>query len=169
MTNEIYKSEITGERYTVRYKNADGICLLSEIDGGEIFERYYAITCNYEKIEPQVLTHNQQIKVETFKYRPVITVGTQRGFFDSDAEYNRKYGNVYEESTGEDYAWTCKDAACLTADYRGKAEEMRKKQQAYDNAATVVNGEIVIIDGRRFTVRIAGEHYSDPIHFKEIK
>lgn len=117
----------------------------------------------------KTLHHNQQIKVESFTFRPVITVGTQKGYYDEYAESNAKYGLTYEEDVNEDYAYAIRSASCLTANYPGKAEELERKRIAYENAPAVENGEIVVIDGRRFKVHITGENYSDPIHFKEIK
>lgn len=117
----------------------------------------------------KVLKHHQQVKVDSFRFQPVILVGTQKGYYDEHAESNLKYGYVYEEKIDEDYAYTIKSPSILTADYPGKAKEMQAKRERYAAAVSLEDDETVEIDGRLFKVVITGENYSDPIHFKELK
>ena len=109
-----------------------------------------------------VLKHNQQIRVESFRFRKEIIVGTQKGLY-------KEYNWDFEEKTDQSYAWANQAASCLTADYPGKAAAMQKKEDDYRNAVSVKQGDRVLIDRRAFEVHIIGEQYSDPVHFEEIK
>lgn len=67
----------------------------------------------------KTLKHNQQVRVESFRFQKKITVYTQKGYF---GECDWK--DVFSEKKDESYAYTIQEASCLTADYKGKAEEM---------------------------------------------
>lgn len=110
----------------------------------------------------KTLKYNEQVKVEGFKFQPVIKVWTQKGMF-------KEYGWDYKEKKDEPYAWTSRSPSCLTADYPGKDAEMAKKKQDYEDATILVDDETVQIDNRYFKVLVAGENYSDPIHFRECR
>lgn len=111
------------------------------------------------------LRHGQQIAVDSFEFRPKITVGTLEGCSKPE---NLKESIERAKANNHPFAWTIRSASCITADYPGKNEEIRKKNQAYNEAVRVENDEIVIIEGRKYKVVIVGENFSDPIHFKSI-
>ncbi len=119
----------------------------------------------------KVLTHKQQIKVDNFRFRSEIAVYTIKGCWEDDSK--SPYRGTLEDYMAQDlrnggtYAWTYRSPSGLTSDYPGKAEAMRKKAEAYDNAVVLENGETVEIDGQYFAVKIVGENYSDPIHFEK--
>jgi hypothetical protein len=114
------------------------------------------------------LRHNQIIRVMGFsQYANMIAVGTARG-------YAAQHGGDAEEShqraldNGHDTAWANQAAGELTADYEGKAEGMAAKAAAIAAAPEIENGQTVEIEGELFTVRVTGERFSDPVHFKRI-
>ncbi len=119
----------------------------------------------------KTLAHNQQIKMAQFLHNPVVTVGTLEGYVQENSD---KYGSKFSESiedamarakkNNHDIAWTNQSAACLTADYKGKAEDMARRDSAYDNATVLENGEAVEIEGRKYIVKFMGD-FSDPVHF----
>jgi hypothetical protein len=114
------------------------------------------------------LSHNQIIRVKGFsQYANKITVGTARG-------YAAEYYDAPEEShkraldNGHDTAWANQSASVLSADYPGKKQELDAKAAAIASAPEIENGQTVEIEGELFTVRVTGERYSDPVHFKRI-
>ena len=91
------------------------------------------------------LAHKEQIRTTMDTYNPVIMVGAN---FDE--------------------AWTIKHAACITADYPGKAAEMAAKREAYINAVLVRDQEVVEIEGHMYTAKYNGPNVSDPITFVRV-
>jgi hypothetical protein len=123
----------------------------------------------------KTLVHDQQIKTRQDQYSPVITIGTIEGYakergadVQKALEQNEKNAKA-NPWTKYDLAWASQSGTCLTADYPGKAEEMAKKAQAYKDAVMLENGEQVTIEGRDYTVKYTGPHFSDPIHFIPVK
>ena len=120
---------------------------------------------------PITLKHGQTVRGEGFdKYTQRITVGTVRGY---EAEHGEKYKlQVDPEAAhrlaverGQVTTWTNQDCAVLSADYPGKAEAHAKVLAEIAASVILQNGQQVIIEGETFTVRLAGDRYSDPIHF----
>lgn len=111
------------------------------------------------------LQHNQTVRGAGFsKYAQRISVGTARGYA---AEYNRNQDEAHQRAltNGHSTAWTNQEAACLTADYPGKAEAHAAYLKDIAEAVELQNGQQVEIEGEIFTVRLVGSHVSDPIHF----
>lgn len=90
----------------------------------------------------KILAHKQQIRTTMDTYNPVIIVGADNT-----------------------EAWTVKHAACLTADYPGKADDLAAKREAYINAVLVRDGEIVELEGHMYTAKYNSPNVSDPITF----
>jgi hypothetical protein len=120
------------------------------------------------------LKHGQTVRGEGFnKYAQRITVGTVRGY---EAEHGEKYKQQVDPEKahqlaverGHVTAWTNQDCAVLSADYPGKAEAHAKVLAEIAASVILHNGQQVIIEGETFTVRLAGDRYSDPIHFTRI-
>ena len=114
------------------------------------------------------LKHNQIVRGQGFsRYTRKITVGTARG-------YASKYNECPEEfhrsclERGHNTAYTTQAASIITANYPGKAEAHEREMKEIADAIELQDGQIVIIEGEQFKVRLAGDGYSDPIHFKRI-
>lgn len=117
--------------------------------------------------ENQLITlkHGQTVRGAGFPvYAQRISVGTARGY---SAEYNENQEEAHQRaiSNGHATAWTNQDAACLTADYPGKAEAHAAHLKEIAEAVELHNGQKVEIEGEIFAVRLVGSHVSDPIHF----
>ena len=125
----------------------------------------------------KTLQHGEQVKVVGMKFRPEITVGTVEG-------YARQYNNDPAEAlalnaanakaspwTHYPLAWTNKAAGVLVADYAGKAAWLAEKQSKFDSATTLAHGELVEIEGQRYTVHVLdrADQVSDPVHFLPVK
>jgi hypothetical protein len=103
----------------------------------------------------------------------VTVAGWRRAYaFSTIAGYAASYGGDPAEARatalghGHDIAWTVNPGTALLGD-RGAAKAMLDREAAELAGATIVaDGEAVEIDGERFIVKVMGERYSDPIHFK---
>ena len=111
------------------------------------------------------LHYNDQVKTPSDKYESVFKVGTVEGYLLE--------GETVEESLERAIgfkhvlAWVNMSPTCITADYNGKAEDLRKKSDAYANAIVLDEGDHVLLDGREYKVKILPNHemYSDGIQF----
>jgi hypothetical protein len=114
------------------------------------------------------LRHGQTIRVAGFsKYANRITVGTARGYAsqygeDAEASHSATIAN------GHDTAWANQEPSMLTADYTGKDADLAATAEKIASAPVIHNGQQVEIEGEIFTVRVTGERYCDPVHFKRI-
>lgn len=124
-----------------------------------------------QKNQIKVLIDGQQIKMEEFEFRPKVTVYTVEKFlkdFFNDDEYEIQLQKVIEKAktkSSHSMVWTTKSPAVLVSNYPGKAAEHERKRIAFENATLLSEGETVIIENRKYTVKLVGEKYSDPIHF----
>ena len=119
-------------------------------------------------MNPIQLHHNQVVRGFGFsQYAKKIRVRTARG---SAHECNSDPEEAHEHCLmrGHDTAWANQKPAMLTADYAGKAEELEKERQEIRDSVILDNKQLVIIEGETFKVLLAGDQYSDPIHFKRI-
>lgn len=133
----------------------------------------------------KILKHGQQIKTAHWTCEPKVTVWTLEGGARNDAIAD---GLTKDEAIDQAYARElrrcarqgCKPLICgalhsgtmITADYKGKAEAMRKESEAYQNAVELKDGEVVVIEGLRYFVRMRDKgayvQYSDPLDFEVI-
>lgn len=60
------------------------------------------------------------------------------------------------------YAWTYQEPGMITADYKGKAEELAAKRALIDAAPVVESGDVLIVDGVEYVAKVLG-NYSDPV------
>ena len=119
---------------------------------------------NQTKIMKTITLNNRdQVKTNQDKFDSEFIVGSVEG-------YNRgreTSEEALERAIGfkHDLAWVNMSGASLTADYKGKDEDMRKEREAYANAIVLDEGDRVIIEGREYTVKILAKHesYSDGI------
>ncbi len=56
----------------------------------------------------------------------------------------------------------------LTADYPGKTAELDAKAAATAAAPEIEAGQVVEIEGALYTVRVTGQQFSDPVHFRPL-
>lgn len=130
---------------------------------------------------PLQLRHGQLIRVKGFRNYNDITVGTITGStLANNEKYSHKPGDPFHETPEEAIEravrfghslnpWTNQSASVLTADYRGKKERLDAEAAARAAAPELENGQTVEIEGALYTVRVAGEQYSDPVHFLPLK
>ncbi len=120
------------------------------------------------------LKENDQIKTEMDKYSPTITIHTVEAFYEemNQSSTGVKYDiNEMIRQTREKnqhLVWSMQHAAILTANYKGKAEAMQKKADAYKNAVLIKDGDTVRVNERLFKVKYTRPNVSDPVHFNEI-
>jgi len=120
----------------------------------------------------KTLVHNQQIKMNRgaiCKFRQKVTVLTIRGTAtedgdDPDAAEARTIENAKLDPMWK-LAWTYCHPVAITANYAGRDAAMDADDRAFDEAVLIENGEIVEIEGRRYTATYIGD-YSDPICFR---
>lgn len=132
------------------------------------------------------LTAGTQVKTPYDEYQPVIEIGTVSDFhkdgmyyddngacdFENKRPFSIEPWKKREANCGRDwkknYVWANRRAACLTANYPGKAAEMERKRQAYEDAVVLDDGDIVEVDGMLFEVFCIKRIVSDQIHFTYI-
>ncbi len=113
----------------------------------------------------KTLQDGQEIRVKGFsQYASSIKVGTARGYAkkyneNAEAAHRRAIDN------GHDTAYAIQMPSIITADYKGKSEELDAKAKATAQSVEIENGEQVEIEGDTFTVKVLGERYSDPVKF----
>jgi|JFJP01.1.fsa_nt_gi hypothetical protein len=112
------------------------------------------------------LVHGQQVKVGHFRWKKGIFVNSLKACV-------AERGGDYEETCERELknfgyinkAWTYQEPTVVLSHY--DHEEIAKKAIAYENAQFLHSGDQVEIEGEVFTVFIAGENYSDPVHFRQ--
>jgi hypothetical protein len=113
----------------------------------------------------KTLQHNQEIRVNGFSaLAQKITVGTSRGYA---AQYNEDPEEAHNRTlrNGHQTAWANQEASALTSDYPGKHEALDAAAKATAEALEIRDGELVLIEGEIFRVKVLGERYADPVHF----
>lgn len=111
------------------------------------------------------LNHDQEVRVKGFVHASKITVGTISGYATKNGE-NPEDAIARAKSFGHSInPWTNQSPAVLTSDYPGKREALDKAAAETAAAPEIENGQIVEIEGTRYTVRVLGQRYSDPVHF----
>jgi hypothetical protein len=119
-------------------------------------------------MQPIQLTNGQTVRGFGFsRYANKITIGTARGYA---SRYNEDPEAAHNDclKRGHETAWAIQKSSALTADYAGKAEDLEKELQEIRDSVILDNNQLVTIEGETFKVRLAGERYSDPIHFVRI-
>jgi hypothetical protein len=119
-------------------------------------------------MKPTQLTHGQVVR--GFGFSPntnLIQVRTVRGFAADNGEApETAYANC--RKLGHATAWTSQQPSVLTDYYAGKMKELAEERQAIRESVILDDGQLVIIEGETFKVRLAGDQFCDPIHFKRI-
>jgi len=102
-----------------------------------------------------------------FRYEPVIRVFTLLGYcIEENDNYEETLARQIENKNSINPT-TIMEAGCICSDYEGKKEAMDKKDLNFKNCVELVDGEIVIIEGKQYKTKYLG-NYSDPIHFKPV-
>jgi hypothetical protein len=119
--------------------------------------------CSVERHKPKhcttdmTLTHDQLIRVKSFRNFNRIRVRTQQGV---TAQFGPKPCNEHGE-----LAWTIQESSVLTANYTGKQADLDAKRAEIAAAVEIENGQQIEIEGRHYTVRVVGENFFDPVSF----
>jgi hypothetical protein len=71
-------------------------------------------------------------------------------------------------ANGHDLAWCINSGTCLYGDKAAGARALAQEAAELASAVIVADGEQVQIDGELYTVKVMGQRYSDPIHFKRV-
>lgn len=106
-----------------------------------------------------ILLHSgNQVKTNQDKYETVFKVGSVEARCDEE-QVQRSI------SLRHPLAWINASGATICADYEGKAQDMANERQAYENAIELTEGQHVLVEGRKYTVKILANHeaYSDGI------
>jgi len=103
----------------------------------------------------------------------VTVAGWRRAYtFSTIAGYATKLGKDAKEyreraiRNGHDLAWTINSGVALVGDKKLGAAILAREAQEFASATVLENGETVEIEGELYQVKVMGERYSDPIHFK---
>lgn len=114
------------------------------------------------------LTHAQQVVVPSFKYTNKIQLVTPRG-------YALEEGHCPEEWEARAIKFGHELLACfqhpsiITADYKGKTEKLNAERKEWEEAQRIEAGDLVECEGRKYSVKILGEQFSDPVAFIPVK
>ena len=114
--------------------------------------------------ETTQLSHGQQIVIPSFRFHNKIQLVTPRG-------YALNNGDCPDEAEARalkndwDFLACFKDCSIITADYEGKAEKQQAEHKEWKEAQRINEGDIVECEGRKYEVKILGEHLSDPVKF----
>jgi hypothetical protein len=124
-------------------------------------------------MKPITLKHGDEIRVESdrpsFRYMNKLEVGTIRGYAiecnacpDESVATAIKFGHSLNP-------WVGQDCSVLTADYKGKTEELAAVAAAKAASPLINENDVVEIEGHLYTAKFIGGNYSDPIHFVPVK
>lgn len=104
-------------------------------------------------------------------FRRAFPVGTLAAFTaktDKTPEGLAK-ARARAEANGHDIAWTVNTGTVLLGDKAAGARRLAEEAAQFEGATFVTDGQLVEIEGERFQVKVMGERYADPIHFKLVK
>lgn len=114
------------------------------------------------------LTHGQQIVVPSFKYQNKIELVTPRGYALSNGDCPEDAEELATKNNWEFLA-CFKHCSIITADYDGKTEKLEAERKEWEKAQRIEVGDLVECEGRKYSVKILGEQYSDPVKFIPVK
>lgn len=114
----------------------------------------------------QTLIANQFVTVAGWDR--AFEFSTARGYAaryneDQDAAHARCVG------FGHDTAFTINGGTMLTDSRAYNAAKLAEAAANLAGATIIADGETVKIEGETFTVRVMGQRFSDPIHFKRVE
>jgi hypothetical protein len=111
------------------------------------------------------LTHGQTVRGFGFsEHTQQIRVYTVRGYAN-ELGWNPDEAEKHATIQREDLAFTAQTPGIMTSDYAGKSEKIEATRREIGASPILVNGQLVEIEGRVFTVRLMGDQYCDPIKF----
>ena len=98
----------------------------------------------------------------------VTAAGWDRAYqFDTARNYcGGDEGHARAVAQGHDTAWTVNTGSCIVSDRTWAAAKLAEEAEQLRTATIVDDGEMVEIEGETFTVRVMGQRFADPIHFK---
>jgi hypothetical protein len=101
-------------------------------------------------------------------FRRAFQVGTLASFCEGRSEA-LSVARERADRNGHDIAWTVNPGTCLVGDKALGAQLLAKEAEQFAGATVVADGQQVVIEGETFTVKVMGERFADPIHFKLVK
>lgn len=118
----------------------------------------------------KTLHHKQLCFVAAWGREESFTVGTVEGYAEQTAREAKYSGDLCQriheaveraKKHGHELAYTINPGKALT-DSKGYYDRLRAEQAA---ATEIVAGETVMIEGRKYTVKLMGARFADPVHF----
>lgn len=114
--------------------------------------------------------------MQTIVHHQFVTVaGWDRAYqFSTSAGYTKSYGGDVAEARaradklGHDVAWCVNPGSALLGDRETAKAMLAKEAAQLASAIVVADGVEVEVEGERFKVKVMGQRYADPIHFKKI-
>ena len=114
------------------------------------------------------LSHGQQIVVPSFKYNNKIQLVTPSGYALEEGHCPEEW-EARAAKFGHEFLACFQHSSIITADYEGKAEKLDAERKEWENAQRIQQGDLVECEGRKYSVKILGEHFSDPVKFIPVK
>lgn len=113
----------------------------------------------------RTLNHHDIVRINTWRYtNDICYVGSIEGYCkDENLDITERLEKA--SRLGHEIAWANKRDHCLSSSV-GFYDRLKEEE---DRAIPLENGEIVEIEGRKYTVKNMGVRYSDAIHFVPIK
>lgn len=118
-----------------------------------------------------ILKHDDHVRLEGWEGISV-KVGTARGYA---ASYNGDQEEAHQRAVknGHNTAWTVYTGTALYGDRAYGALKAAERMENFIKAILLADGQVVEIEGERFTVKVIrrNEKYpvnSDPIHFIKV-
>lgn len=114
------------------------------------------------------LTHGQQIVIPSFKYTNKIQLVTPSGYALEEGHCPKEW-EARAAKFGHEFLACFQHCSILTADYKGKDEQLQAERKEWEDAQRVEQGDLVECEGRKYTVKILGQQFSDPVKFIPVK
>lgn len=129
------------------------------------------------------LKAKDQVRIPYDQYSPTITIETAKDFF-ADGTYLKPdgltFGNeirpfdleswkIWEAKCGRDwgreYVYGLRETTMITDNHLGKVDYRKMKDEAYANAVTIDDGDVIEVDGMLFKTFVIKRAVSDQIRF----
>lgn len=115
----------------------------------------------------KILTHEMLIYVNKPKWGKfeACSVGTVEGYAATSTWQTAEEAVERAIKNNHELAYTISSPKFLSSDPSAYIREEERKSHAIE----VEEGEIVLIEGRKYKIKLMGPQYSDPIHFIPVK
>lgn len=114
--------------------------------------------------KPIKINHGQQVVVPSFKYQNKIELVTPRGYALDNGDCPEE-GEARAKKYGHELLACFKHCPVISADYKGKDEELQAEREEWEKAQRIEEGDLIECEGREYKVRILNERYSNPVKF----